>query len=292
MGVLVMILGISFLTAAIRVAPDVSDILSGFFKLRIPESKEAPLLILGLIGTTIVPYNLFLGSGISGGSIKIGEMRQGLFISILLGGVFSMAVLLVGIAVSDNFSFANLANSLNSEGFAFGKVLLGTGLFAAGFTSGITAPLAAAITLKSLFGEKDSKKWKNNGSYFRLSWLIVLITGIIFAVLKIEAIRTIIIAQALNGLILPFISFFLVWLINSPVITGKRNSVSNNIFLAITLIISLTIGIKNLLLAFEKAFSISIIKFEGAYAVLAIFSFIFTMSFMYFVVRKNRNAEI
>ena len=35
------------------------------------------LLVLGLVGTTVVPYNLFLGSGLARGQ-QLGELRFGL----------------------------------------------------------------------------------------------------------------------------------------------------------------------------------------------------------------------
>ena len=45
------------------------------------------MLILGIIGTTVVPYDLFLGSGIVDKSQTIREARVGLSIAIILGGI-------------------------------------------------------------------------------------------------------------------------------------------------------------------------------------------------------------
>ena len=71
----------------------------------------ASLLVLGLIGTTVVPYNLFLGSGIARGQ-KLGDMRFGLSIAVVLGGLISMGGLVVGTAVDGPFVFAALADAL------------------------------------------------------------------------------------------------------------------------------------------------------------------------------------
>ena len=87
--------------------------------------------------------------------------------------------------------------------------MLGFGLFAAGFTSAVTAPLASAITLKSLFGNKNPEKWNPGSFYFKLGWGVILITGIGFALGNVKPIPAIILAQALNGFLLPFISIFL-----------------------------------------------------------------------------------
>ena len=82
------------------IQPSFSEILKDSFVPRILSGSEAGVLILGLIGTTIVPYNLFLGSGISTQKQTVKEMRFGLAVAVLLGGLFSMAVLVVGTSVS------------------------------------------------------------------------------------------------------------------------------------------------------------------------------------------------
>ncbi len=135
MGFLVVIMGIGFLIAAFLIQPSFSEIVKGAFIPRIPSETEAGVLVLGLIGTTIVPYNLFLGSGISSQKQTVKEMRFGLAVAVLLGGLFSMAVLIVGTSVVGNFSFEELAAALQQKIGPAGKYLLGFGLFAAGFTS-------------------------------------------------------------------------------------------------------------------------------------------------------------
>jgi len=59
MGALVALMGLVFLYVAITVAPSFVELASNSL---IPQiSADSSVLILGLIGTTIVPYNLFLG---------------------------------------------------------------------------------------------------------------------------------------------------------------------------------------------------------------------------------------
>ncbi len=70
--------------------------------------------MLGLIGTTVVPYNLFLDSGIARGQ-KLAEARLGLGVAIVFGGLISMAVMLVGSAVAGQFSYAEVGTVLSSE---------------------------------------------------------------------------------------------------------------------------------------------------------------------------------
>ena len=65
MGYLVVIMGTVFLVTAFMIKPDTGEIVKGAIIPNIPDGSGTGLLILGLIGTTVVPYNLFLGSGIA-----------------------------------------------------------------------------------------------------------------------------------------------------------------------------------------------------------------------------------
>ena len=140
MGFLVVIMGIGFLIVAFLIHPSISEIFKGSVLPRIPSGPRVGVLVLGLIGTTIVPYNLFLGSGISTQKQTVNEMRFGLAVAVLLGGIFSIAVLIVGTSIVGNFSFEELSAALQLKIGSAGKYLLGFGLFAAGFTSTSNGP--------------------------------------------------------------------------------------------------------------------------------------------------------
>lgn len=255
MGFVVVIMGLGFLITAFLIQPSFSEILRGAFIPRIPNSNQAGVLVLGLIGTTIVPYNLFLVSGISDKNQSIKEMRFGLAIAILLGGLFSMAVLMVGTSVLSEFSFEELAATLQNKIGVSGKYLLGFGLFAAGFTSAVTAPLAAAITLKSLFGNKNPEKWKPTSLRFKMGWILILFAGVGFAIGNVKPIPAIILAQAFNGFLLPFVSIFLFIVINNKEIT--RNQTNNfwlNIFMILVIFITLILGLNSAAKAFYSVF--------------------------------------
>ncbi len=256
MGFVVVLMGLGFLLTAFLIQPDFTEIIKGAFIPKIPSEPQAGILIIGLIGTTIVPYNLFLGSGISNKNQSIKEMRFGLTIAILLGGLFSMAVLVVGTSVISEFSFDELSIALQQKIGPSGKYLLGFGLFAAGFTSAITAPLASAITLKSMFGNNKPEKWEPNSFNFKIGWIAVLLIGIGFAIGNVKPIPAIILAQALNGFLLPFVSIFLFIVINNPKITfNNPNPGLLNILMILVIFITLVLGLNTATKAFYSAFT-------------------------------------
>jgi Mn2+/Fe2+ NRAMP family transporter len=258
LGSLVAFMGIAFLATAIVISPPLTDVIMGLIRPGIPLNPGGGLLVLGLIGTTVVPYNLFLGSGISSGQ-SIKEMRSGLLVAIVLGGIISMAVLVTGTAMTGDFTFSGLARTLDQYLGGAGTIILGVGLFAAGFTSAVTAPLASAVTVRSLFGNRDPQKWKSSSWRFRLIWVTILATGMAFGMAGFKPVPAIVVAQALNGLILPVIAVFLFGVVNHPqIMKNRHNSLPANILMALVVFVSLLIGMAALLRAVAAGIGLEI----------------------------------
>ena len=191
----------------------------------IPTGSE--LLTLGLVGTTIVPYNVFLGSGISKGQ-TVPLMRIGLTLSVVIGGLITAAILVAGTAVKSFSTYTELAQALTESLGPLGGLALGVGLFAAGFSSAITSPYAASIIVSSVFD--GNNKWQ------RITWILVLSTGFLFGISGIKPIPVILAVQALNGLVLPLLTAYLILLINDPVIIPSKQQHSKIYNLVLILI--------------------------------------------------------
>jgi manganese transport protein len=183
-------------------------------------SRVVSATVIGLVGTTIVPYNFFLAAGLSKGQ-SLGEMRLGLVSSFLVGGSITLSILLVGSVATSFTSFADLARTLDTSLGGMSKVVLGFGLFAAGFSSAVTAPLAAALAGRELLGRKDSAL-TNTSLGFRIIWGGVLAVGLLVACLELDIISVIIAAQVANGLLLPFIAAIVLVMANERVLLGER----------------------------------------------------------------------
>ena len=249
LGALVAMMGIVFFVTAITLRPAILPLLRGLFIPRIPSGSA--LLVIGLIGTTVVPYNLFLGSGIARGQ-DLGELRFGLGMAIALGGIISMAVLVVGSSVTGPFSFSGIADALAAKLGTWARPFFAFGLFAAGFSSAITAPLASAITAKSLFG-KDSDIWAEKSWRYRSIWISVLLIGLLFGISDVKPIPAIILAQALNGILLPFVAVFLFLMVNNKQLLGRyRNSLWLNLLTGLVVLVTLLLGATNVIKAIQR----------------------------------------
>ena len=249
---LVLIMSVSFLITAIVTKPNVLELLKGMFIPRFPE--KSLLTIIGLIGTTVVPYNLFLhASLVKERWNKIEDLksaRKDTIISIILGGLVSMAIIVSAAAIP----FKNISNAADlAEGLAplygeFAKYFLALGLFAAGITSAITAPLAAAYVARGCLGWKGDMKSKS----FRMVWIIILFLGVLFSSIGIKPIEIIKFAQIANGMLLPVIAGILLWIMNKKNVLGDFvNTKTQNILGFIILAISIFLGAKGILKVFN-----------------------------------------
>ncbi len=249
LGLFVAIMGISFLIVAFSLLLNHPTSLFGIFKPKIPSGSG--LIIVGLLGTTIVPYNLFLGSGISNNQ-SINEMRWGMSISIFCGGLITAAILVTGSFISSPFQFEMLYLTIQRSSGSFSAILVGFGLFCAGISSAITAPLAAAFTAKSIFS-KDQKNWAFNSRNFRTVWMFVLGIGVLFSLFDFQPISIIVSAQLLNGFILPLIAFTIIAAINSKKCIGENsNTLFQNILSIIVLTVCLLLSLKTFISIFNS----------------------------------------
>ncbi|HEC41812.1 MAG TPA: divalent metal cation transporter [Bacteroides sp.] len=289
MGGIVALMGIAFIVSAIAIKPPVYDLFRGMMRPIIPLNGGGGLLVLGLIGTTVVPYNLFLGSGLSKGQ-SLKEMRSGLFVAVILGGIISMAVLVTGSSMSAEFTFGGLAESLSRYLGGMGTVVLGVGLLAAGFTSAVTAPLASAVTVRSLFGNSDPERWRDGSSRFRMIWVLVLLTGVGFGMAGFKPVPAIIVAQALNGLILPLIAIFLLVSVNNrSIMKAGYNNLPGNILMTSVVFITLLIGLAGIARAVLKGINAEPGNWSLIMLIIAIISFVIVGSVLLKISSGKKN---
>jgi manganese transport protein len=241
MSGMVAVMGVAFLVTAVSLGPDLAAVVRGSLLPALPEGSA--LLALGLVGTTVVPYNLFLGSGIAAGQ-GLGEARFGITVAVVLGGAISMAILVVGAAVSGSFSYQALAGVLAARLGDWAAVLFAVGLFAAGFTSAVTAPLAAAVTARSLFAGTEPERWEERRIRHRAVWGGVLLVGVVLGASGLRPIPAIILAQAANGVLLPLVVVFLLVVANDRRLMGDRgvNGPVANVATAVVTTVAVTLG--------------------------------------------------
>jgi Mn2+/Fe2+ NRAMP family transporter len=130
---------------------------------------------------------------------------------------------------------------------SFAKYMFGLGLFAAGLTSTITAPLATAFAVCEILGF-ESEVTSNR---FRFISLSVLTVGAALALTGIKPITIIMSAQLANGLLLPVVAIFLLVAMNRKSILGKHaNGLVANSLGGLVILIAAGLGLRMILRTF------------------------------------------
>tara|TARA_E500000318_G_scaffold58308_1_gene54001 strand:- start:7393 stop:8589 length:1197 start_codon:yes stop_codon:yes gene_type:complete len=244
---LVGIMGVSFVICAIITRPSITGILKGMFVPQLP--KDGLLTVIALVGTTVVPYNLFLHASLvkekwnSKSDLK--AVNWDTIVSIGLGGLVSMAILITASAapISEINNALDMARALEP---LFGKMaflFMAIGLLAAGITSAITAPLAAAYVASSCFGWEGGMQNKK----FKMVWVMVLLCGVVFLSFDIKPIEVIQFAQVANGILLPIMALLLLWIVNKKSVMGEnKNTVLQNTFGIAIVAFAIFLGAKSI----------------------------------------------
>lgn len=250
---LVIVMSLSFLVALGVTRPDLGALLAGL----VPTLPDGSLLTaMALIGTTVVPYNLFLHAASVrnrwSGPDGLDEASTESAISIGLGGLVSIAILATAAAalfgsntvITDAVGMAKQIEPLYGE---LARQALGLGLLGAGLTSALTAPMATGYIVRELWPGADEA-----ASARRQRWTMVAIAAVGTAVasLGVKPVEIILLAQVANGLLLPLVAAFLVWVVQSPAMMGKYAIRGfHRVFAWTILLICLGLGIRLILRA-------------------------------------------
>ena len=251
---LVFTMSITFIITAILSKPSLGDLISG---LKPSVNETNYLYVIGLIGTTVVPYNLFLHSYLAKQKWKTIEDYKfsipDTIISILIGGIISISIIITAASNNHLINGSSIKNAIDLGSQLtpylgnFSKYFISIGLFSAGITSSITAPIATSYALSGIFNYKA--EWKDKK--FKTVAIVIILFGVLFSSINYNPIIIIKLAQFINGLFLPLISIFLLWAINQKEIMGNYiNSISYNLLGIIIIMVSILIGLKSLLTLF------------------------------------------
>ena len=248
---MVVVMGVLFLICAFVSKPDWGQVFHDMFVPTVPEGENSWMTVAALMGTTVVPYNIYLHA--SSAAKKWNNPEEDIptsnldsILAIGLGGIISMAIIICASAVmgqADMSDGRTMALSLSALLGPAASVVFGIGLFAAGFSSAITAPLAAAFASSGILGWGADMK---NGK-FKAIWIIVLGFGF-FATLVLGASPQAIIlfAQAANAFLLPITGILLLIVCNDKNMLGKyKNGVIINILAIIVIGVFIFIAARN-----------------------------------------------
>jgi Mn2+/Fe2+ NRAMP family transporter len=217
----VILMSLAFLGTLVMTGVDVLSVMRGALVPAVGDGADL-YLVVALIGTTVVPYNLFLHAAAVRESFRgpgdLGPARLDAIITIVLGGLISGAVVLTAAGAfhvpggggAGLASASDMARQLEPLLGRTATIFFSIGLLAAGISSALTAPMAAAYASQGILGWKQGLRGRRQRSVA----LGVVGTGILFGALGVRPVPAITLAQAANGILLPLVAVFLLWAAN------------------------------------------------------------------------------
>lgn len=251
LGACVIIMAVVFLVTMFVVKPDLSSLLAGC----VPNIPKGGLMTcLSLIGTTVVPYNMFLHAASAKrtwhSTDEFPLCRFGTNVPMIIGGIVTGAIMVTAATVMLGMPVRNamdMSVQLEPTLGVYAKPFMAIGLVAAGVSSAVCTPMGVSYVLAGLFG------WQTNRSdkRYTITNFLVLITGIIIAGVGFNPIALIMTAQGVNGIVLPVVVGVTIYLTARRKVMGEfANSTLENVLGAAIFIISLILGISSVVSLF------------------------------------------
>lgn len=249
--VCVSIMAFIFVITMFVVKPDMAEVFSGV----VPTVPSGAIMTcVALIGTTVVPYNLFIHATSSHKTWKetadIPLSQFDVSFSMIVGGIITGAVMVTAGTVVRGLeinSAVDMAQQLKPLLGNFAVPFLAVGLIAAGISSAVITPLGVSYVLGGLFGWELDKKDKR---FFATNVAIILF-GIVGAATGFNPLTIIMAAQAVNGVFLPVSVITLLYLASKRSVMGDYKNNLTQILLGLCVfVISLIIGVSSILSLF------------------------------------------
>jgi Mn2+/Fe2+ NRAMP family transporter len=225
---LVLVMSVVFILTALMIAPDFVELLRGMLVPTLPSGSI--LTVIGLVGTTVVPYNLFLHSN----AVRekwpdskkleqnLRESRWDTGLSVGLGGLLTLAIVSTAATAffktGLEFNALTMGQQLEPLMGPASRYIFAAGLFAGGLTSAITAPLAASYAVCGAMGWSQSL----NSPRFKMIWGAILLVGTVLAATGSKPLAAILFAQVANGFLLPVVAIFLLVVMNRRALLGDH----------------------------------------------------------------------
>ncbi|MBK7393505.1 MAG: Nramp family divalent metal transporter [Chloracidobacterium sp.] len=246
----------TYVISAFVSKPDWSQVANGFIHPTLSSDTGYLFTVMALIGTTIAP---FMQIYVQSAAVEKGMDKDELSVNradVIIGMTFAdiIAVFIVICTAATLFtagitnidSAATAAESLVPIAGVYAKYLFAIGLFGASMLAMAVVPLASAYSLSEALGfEKGlSRSFREAPIFLGIFTALIVIGATMAMVPGIPPITLLLVAQCINGVLLPVLLFAIVKLVNNPEIMGEyTNSLWFNILAYGTTIIVSTLSL-------------------------------------------------
>ena len=189
--------------------------------------------VMALIGTTIAP---FMQIYVQSAAVEKGMDKEDLALAradVIIGMTFAdiiaafivicTAATLYATGVNNIDSAATAAESLVPVAGVYAKYLFAIGLFGASMLAMAVVPLATAYSLSEALGfEKGlSRSFREAPIFLGIFTALIILGGVVAMIPSIPPFTLLLVAQSINGILLPVLLIAILRLINNPEIMGE-----------------------------------------------------------------------
>jgi len=193
-------------------------------------------MVVGVIGTTISPWmQFYMQASIVEKGVNIRQYAASRM-DVIVGSIFSDIVawfIIVACAATlwthglrNITSGADAAQAMKPLAGEFASVLFASGLFIASFFAASVLPISTAYSVCEGLGFESGvdKKFKQAPFFYWLYTLLIVAGAAVVLIPNFPYVKMIIFSQVLNGVLLPFVLYFMLRLINNKELMGQHTN--------------------------------------------------------------------
>lgn len=255
---------LSYVFSGFLSKPDWGEVSKSSIKPVLQFNKAYLLMLIGVIGTTIAPWMQFYQqSSVVEKKIKLKNYKYSR-LDVILGAFVVNIVAIFIVIVCANTLFKNgirietakdAALALRPLAGNYCFYLFAFGLLNASVFSACILPLSTAYSVCEGMGWEVgvNRRFKEAPQFYTLYTAIIIIGASIILLPHVKLIPIMLLSQATNGILLPFVLIFMLLLVNNKRLMGKyTNSKIYNILTILTIVMMIGLSIALLFAAFIK----------------------------------------
>jgi Mn2+/Fe2+ NRAMP family transporter len=224
---------LGYIVSAFLARPDWSAVATGFIRPEFKLEQTFLFTFVAMIGTTISPYmQVFVQSSVVDKGVTLDNYSETKK-DVWFGNIFSSLIVVFiiistaatlykgGIEVS---SAEDAARALRPLAGRYAETLFGFGLFGASMLAAGVLPLATAYSISEALGfEKGVSRSFREAPIFLGTFTFLVAVGAFIAIVpNLPLIRVLLVTQVINGLLLPFVLFAVLRLVNNRELMGQH----------------------------------------------------------------------
>lgn len=248
---------VSYIISGFISKPDWGNVLDKSIKPEFTFNKAYILMLIGVIGTTIAPWMQFYQqSSVVEKGIKIENYKYSR-LDVIIGAfvVNIIAIFIVIVCANTLFTHGIRIETAKDAALALKPLagqycfyLFAFGLLNASIFSACILPLSTAYSACEGMGWEVgvNRKFREAPQFYTLYTTIIIIGAAVILLPNVKLVPIMLISQATNGILLPFVLIFMLLLVNNKRLMGKyTNSRLYNIItiIVIATMISLSIAL-------------------------------------------------